>query len=136
MSAHSVISDPQPTEDRKRTAAERQRKDRYSAPVRWAGVTARSREGRMIKGTRSDLIAQVGGEPSPAQRIMIERATMLTVQLARMDAKSLADSAMSEHATREYLAWSNTLTRLLGRLGLKNTPPKARTLAEIRGGKV
>lgn len=118
---------------RKRTTAERQRKDRYSVPVRWAGITARSPEGRLIKGARADLIAQVGGQPSPAQRIVIERAVMLTVQLARMDAKALAGGAMSDHATREYLAWSNTLTRLLARLGLKGQPPKPRTIAEIRG---
>lgn len=118
----------------KRTSAERQRKDPYSRPVRVAGVTTRTAEGRLIRDVRRDLIEHIGGAPSPAQRLLIERAVMLTVQLARMDGKSLKEGAMSEHASREYLAWSNTLTRLLRQLGLKGAPPKARTLEDIRNG--
>jgi hypothetical protein len=84
-----------------------------------AGVTTRTAEGRLIRDVRRDLIKHVGGEPSATQRVMIERAVMLTVQLGRMDAKALADGAMSEHASREYLAWSNTLTRTMKALGTK-----------------
>jgi hypothetical protein len=60
---------------------------------------------------------------------------MLTVQLARMDAKALEDGVMSGHATREYLAWSNTLTRTLKTLGMKGAPPKPPTLEDIRAGR-
>jgi len=126
-------SGTQTTVPRKRTSAERQRKDPYTRPVRVAGVTTRSAEGRLIRDVRRDLIEHLGGTPSPAQRLLIERAVMLTVQLARMDGKSLKEGAMSEHASREYLAWSNTLSRLLRQLGLKGAPPKPRSLAEIRG---
>jgi hypothetical protein len=127
--------EPQLATPRKRTSAERQRKDTYSRPCRWAGVTAQTPEGKLIRDVRADLVKHVGGSPSATQRALIERAVMLTVQLARMDAKALEDGVMSGHATREYLAWSNTLTRTLKTLGMKGPPPKVPTLAEIRGDK-
>jgi hypothetical protein len=94
-----------------------------------ANVTTRTIEGRLIRDVRADLMKHVGGTPSATQRALIERAVMLTVQLSRMDAKALREGAMSDHASREYLAWSNTLTAL----GLAGPKPKARTLAEARG---
>jgi hypothetical protein len=124
--------EPQTAAPRKRTAADRQRKDTYSRPVRMAGVTTRTSEGRLIRDVRRELIEHTGGAPSATQRALIERAVMLTVQLARMDARSLSEGAMSGHATAEYLAWSNTLTRTMKALGLKAAPPKAPSLAEVR----
>jgi hypothetical protein len=125
----------QPAASRQRSTAERHRKDTYSRPVRMAGVTTRTSEGRLIRDIRRDLIKHVGDAPSATQRALIERAVMLTVQLSRMDAKALRDGAMSDHASREYLAWSNTLTRTMKALGMKGPAPKAKTLAEIRGQK-
>lgn len=98
-----------------------------------ANVTTRTIEGRLIRDVRADLMKHVGGKPSATQRALIERAVMLTVQLSRMDAKALRDGAMSDCASREYLAWSNTLTRTLKALGLKGPPERQRTLAEVRG---
>ena len=98
-----------------------------------ANVTTRTIEGRLIRDVRADLLRHVGDAPSATQRALVERAVMLSVQLARMDAKALRDGAMSDHASREYLAWSNTLTRTMKALGLKGAPPKPKTLAEIRG---
>jgi hypothetical protein len=133
MATPSTASDLQLPQSRKRTTAERQRKDTYSRPVRAARITTRTIEGRLIRDVRADLIKHVGGKPSATQRVLIERAVMLTVQLGRMDAKALSEGAMSGHATAEYLAWSNTLTRTMKALGLKAAPEKARTLAEVRG---
>ena len=114
----------QPKTKRKRTSAERQRRDTNSRPCRWAGVTAKSREGRLIKEVRAELLGHVGGAPSATQRALVERCVMLSVHLARMDTKALAAGAMSDHASREYLAWSNTLTRTLRQLGLKGEAAK------------
>jgi hypothetical protein len=131
VTTRSTTSDPQRTATRKRTAAQRQRKDTYSRPCRVAGVTTRSAEGRLIRDVRADLINHVGGAPSATQRVMIERAVMLTVQLGRMDAKALADGAMSEHASREYLAWSNTLTRTMKALGIKGAADRAPSIKDF-----
>jgi hypothetical protein len=129
----SAASGTQVAAPRKRTTADRQRRDAYSRPVRMAGVTTRTTMGRLIRDVRADLLKHVGDAPSATQRSLIERAVMLTVQLARMDAQALRNGAMSAHASREYLAWSNTLTRTMKALGLKSAPPKARTLAQVRG---
>jgi hypothetical protein len=135
LSAHSTPSDLQPEPPRKRTSAQRQRRDKYSAPVRKAGVTLRTIEGRFIRDVRSDLIKHVGGTPSTTQRVLIERAVMLTVQLARMDAKSLSEGAMSGHATAEYLAWSNTLTRTMKALGIKGASERTPSLQDYLAAK-
>ena len=132
MTTPSASSGTQAAMPRKRTTADRKRKDPHSRPVRVAGVTTRTAEGRLIRDVRADLIKHVGGAPSATQRVLIERAVMLTVQLGRMDAKSLVDGVMSDHASREYLAWSNTLTRTMKALGLKGPPERQRTLAEVR----
>ena len=130
MTTHSTKSDQQSPARRKRTVSERQRKDTYSRPCRVAGVTTRSAEGRLIRDMRADLFKHVGGAPSTTQRVLIERAVMIAVQLGRMDAKALADGAMSELASREYLAWSNTLTRTMKALGLTGSAERVPSLQE------
>jgi hypothetical protein len=39
-----------------------------------------------------------------------------------MDTQAPQDGGMSDHASRQYLAWSNTLTRTLKALGLTAAP--------------
>jgi len=129
-------SDPQFTEAekppaRKRTSDDRQRKDRYSVASRWAGLRARTREGKLLKATRADLTRHVGGAPSVTQRVLIERASMLVLQLAMMDARALETGEMSEHSSRQYLAWTNTLAKTLRHLGLQAASARQPTVAEV-----
>jgi hypothetical protein len=131
VSPQSGNTSAQTSGKRVRTSAERQRRDRYSIAVRWAGLTTDAREGKFLAGVRADLVRHVGGAPSVTQRVLIERASMLTLQLARMDAKALEAGAMSDHDARVYLAWSNTLTRTLRTLGLEGAPKPAPSLADI-----
>ncbi len=98
--------------------------------------TGRIKEGRRLQRFRADLISHVGGSPTKVQSVLIDRATMLQCHLSRMDATALKDGGMSDHASRQYLAWSNTLARTLVRLGLEATPPpkpKPRTPRQIMG---
>lgn len=90
----------------------------------------RTREARLMRETREALIAHVGGNPSAAQRGLIERGVWLTLAVSRLDAQMLAKGGLSDHASREYLAWSNTLTRTLRTLGLKGAPQRALTPSE------
>lgn len=85
--------------------------------------TGRIKEGRRLQRFRAGLVAHVGGVPTRVQAALIDRATMLQCHISRMDAKALLEGGMSQHATREYLAWSNTLTRTLRTLGLEAAPP-------------
>jgi hypothetical protein len=50
----------------------------------------------------------------------------LQVHLAHIDERAMQDGGLSPHATREYLAWSNTLAKLIGRLGLHDAQEQTR----------
>jgi hypothetical protein len=82
------------------------------------------------------MVAHVGGKPSATQKALIERAAMLTLHLARMDMRAMEAGDLSDHASRQYLAWSNTLSRTLTQLGLEAAPPpksKPKTARQLLG---
>ncbi len=86
----------------------------------------------MLRKARAALTAHVGGNPSATQRALIDHATMLTLHLHMLDEKALrAAGVMTEHDSRTYLAWNNSLTRTLRELGLKGAPEKVPSLADI-----
>jgi hypothetical protein len=78
-----------------------------------------SSERRAAARLRADLIAHCAGRPSATQMAMIEQATELKLRLAVMDHAFIRTSRRSAHASRDYLAWSNSMVRLLRQLGLK-----------------
>jgi hypothetical protein len=103
----------------------------YSGPSAIARIDQRSRTAHFMRRLRADLTLHVGGSPTVAQRLLIERATMLSLRVALIDIKVADGADLTEHDTKAYLAWSNSLERCLSRLGLEaaSTPP--RTLADI-----
>lgn len=110
------MSDLETVPTRKRL---RRRVDPYSRPGRWAKIDGRSNEAVLARDIRAALVAHVGGNPTAVQAILIQRAVMLSVHLAMMDRKALEDGALSLHASRQYLAWSNSLTRTVRELGIR-----------------
>jgi hypothetical protein len=84
----------------------------------------------MYRRVVRDLTRQIGGRPTPAQEMLIGRIGWLSVHLARIDARALAAGEMSDHSRREYLAWSNTMTRTLAILGFQAAPPPPANLAD------
>lgn len=80
---------------------------------------------------RAELTVHVGGAPSAAARVLIERAVWLSLAVARLDARMLSDGGLSDHASREYLAWSNSLTRTMRALGLEAAPDRPETIEDI-----
>ena len=106
----------------------------YSRPESLAHISGRTRQGRILKGVRADLTAHVGGKPSATQRVLIDRAAMLTLRIAMMDGKA-TDGALSERDGREYLAWTNTLTRLMRQLGLKGAAERPPSLRDYQAAR-
>ena len=51
---------------------------RHTAPVALAKLDQRTKEARLMRETRAELAAHVGGKPSAVQAAMIERACQLT----------------------------------------------------------
>lgn len=76
---------------------------------------------------REELSQHLGGKPNPAQKILIDRAAALSLRLHLMDRESARAGQMSERNGRQYLAWNNSLTRLLAQIGLE--PASARPLS-------
>lgn len=77
-----------------------------------------------MRQTREALVEHLGGEPTATQKVLIDRSVMLIVHLARMDTRALESG--DEPEPTKYLAWSNTLSRLMKALGLGTPePPKS-----------
>jgi hypothetical protein len=105
--------------------------DARNRPLALAKLDQRTKEARLLRETVGDLTRHVGGHPSATQRALIERAAWLTLHVAQLDAKAAATGGMTDHSARQYLAWSNSLTRTLRELGLKGPAERAPTLAEV-----
>ena len=103
--------------------------DPYDLPVRRLHGLCRERQ--EAARLRRALIAHVGGKPSATQAAMIDQGAELKLRLAVMDQDFIQTGRRSAHASRDYLAWSNSLVRLLRQLGLKGQPERGPTLAEI-----
>lgn len=89
----------------------------------------RTREGQRAKRFRVDLIAHLGGNPSITQRALVDQAVELKRRLLVMDRRFSRTEEFSGRA-KEYLAWSNSLARLLRMIGLERAAPRPTTLAD------
>ena len=87
-----------------------------------------------MRSVRDELTRQIGN-PSPAQKALIERAAWLSLRMAQLDARML-NGGFTDFDSKQYLAWSNGLTRLLRSLGLKGGAQHAVDLAEVLRGVV
>ncbi len=103
----------------------------YSRPGPLVALDLRTREARLLKRVRKDLLAHVGGSPSATERALIDRAAWLSLRVAQLDRKIAEGGGdFTLHDSRTYLAWSNSLTRALSQLGLKPAAT-APSLAEL-----
>jgi hypothetical protein len=103
-----------------------------------AKLDRRSKEARLMATARDELTRHVGGRPSAAQRIVIERACRLQLYLEVMDRETLATGTMTERNSKQYLAWCNALRLCMRELGMKGraAPASSDGLAEYLAGKV
>jgi hypothetical protein len=95
----------------------------YSSPDRLAKLDGRTKESRLVRETRAELLRHVGPNPSVVQRALIEQLEQIKLRLAVMDRKFIKTGAQTDLDSRTYLAWANTYGRLLERLGVKEPSP-------------
>jgi hypothetical protein len=95
-------------------------------------LDGRRREVKLLRQTRAELLGHVGPHPSATQRALVEVAVNLTLYVRLFDSKALAAGGLGERDARQYLAYSNSLTRALARLGLNKATqePKSPPLTE------
>lgn len=88
--------------------------------VGWS-LDGRSREGRFLRNYErmlADHVAGAGGMPSTVQRELIRRAARLALHIELQDERFMAGREPSDHAGKQYLAWSASLVRTLKVLGV------------------
>jgi hypothetical protein len=91
----------------------------HSRLLRRGCVDGRSREGRFLRAVRSELAEMVGGEPTPAQRAIIDRVAWLRLHVTLLDEKVGSGAILSDHDVRHYLSYTNAIVRAMARLGAK-----------------
>jgi hypothetical protein len=101
------------------------------------GIHGNSKEGRFLRDITCDLLAQVGGEPSFAQRLLVRRIAKAMLQLELLDARMSAGETTA-HDMRAFSALSNQVRLGLRDIGLKvaprdTTPTLAEYLAATSG---
>jgi hypothetical protein len=83
-------------------------------------IDGRSREGKFLRRYEQMLTEHVGGHPNIVQRAFISRAARVALHLELMDESVLAyGKTLTTHDYQHYCSWSNSLTRMLARLGLQ-----------------
>lgn len=102
----------------------------FSRPNVLAKPDGRTRDARLLRELKAELTAHVGGHPNAVQRRLIDRAGILALRLALLDAIA-PDGRMSDAAAKEYICWHNAYVRTLARLGLDPAPAAAPDLAGI-----
>jgi hypothetical protein len=100
----------------------------YSRPDKLQIVDGRLAEAKLMARVREELTQHLGG--SPAQRILIDRAAAPSLRIHLMDRESARSGEMTERNGRQYLAWSNSLTRVLNQIGFKAVADKPPALQD------
>jgi len=107
----------------------------YSNPGSLAKLDGRTREAALMRRVRADLVAHVGGSPNAAQRLLIERAVILSLRVAQIDARILAGGVLTAHDNDHAIAWHNALRRTIAALGLEPAAAPQPTLADYLGNR-
>ncbi len=82
-------------------------------------VDKRTKLGRFMRDTERDLIAQLGGKPSAAQRLMVKTVVLKAARLHQLESDLVEAGTEASPADYQRLAWLNSLSRDLAELGLK-----------------
>ena len=85
-------------------------------------VDGRSREGRFLTKIERELVAQLGGQPSFTQKLLIRRLSRAMLRLELLDEKQTAGKELTAHDGRSFSALSNQVRLLARELGLKAAP--------------
>lgn len=107
----------------------------YSNTRRITAADYSSTAGRVLLKTTADLVAQLGGDPSPAEALLIQSAAVKSTRLYLLTERILNPEAADLTSDEHCLAWMNSLRHDLLALGLERrvkdvTPSLAEILKE------
>src|SRR5438477_10956750 len=92
----------------------------FDREIRLSRIDKRSRGGRLIAQIEKHLTAHLGREPRPGERVLIQRAAVLQLQLALLDEDILRQRRLAGQSAGDYLRFSEELRKTLSALGLTN----------------
>ena len=104
------------------SAPAKPRKSRPPGPTsrakRLVGIDRRTRAGKIIRDVTAALTADIGGDPSTQERLLIQS---VAVKAAKLDALQcqLLDGDDTDADPKHILAWSNSMRLDLVALGLQ-----------------
>jgi hypothetical protein len=98
---------------------------------RFRQIDGRLYEGKLERRTIDDLTAHLGGEPTPAQQILIELSAKIVVTLDVMSVRMIESGGICESTANQYLAWVGHLRRNLETLGLRQPQAMPKRLADV-----
>ena len=83
-----------------------------------AHIDGRTKSAFHLKQVRQMLTDDIGGNPTFIQRLLIDRAAVLSLRLALADERIVEDRLV-EYDHKALVAWQNALTRTLVALGVQ-----------------
>jgi hypothetical protein len=89
-------------------------------------VDGRSREGRFLRDAETQLLEQIGGDPSFSQQLLIRRIVKMMLLAEKLDEKLTGGGEWTPHDARTFGGLNGALRVALKDLGLK-TATKAKT---------
>jgi hypothetical protein len=110
------------------------RKVKLSRPEQCRELDGRTLEGKTERRVIRELTAHVG-TPTFPQKVLIRRAARLVTVIEVMEQKLVENDEVSDWASRQFLAWVNTLRQILVALGVQRTQPAPTSLKSYVGGK-
>jgi hypothetical protein len=82
-------------------------------------IDRRTRAGRVLRSVEADLVEHLGGNPTTAERLIIQSAALKATRLSLLTEKLLDKGDLSEGSDHHALAWLNSLRLDLAALGLE-----------------
>jgi len=107
-----------PKRKRKNNPNRNRRLSPYSRLPALVNLDRRTKEAQLIKNTRAELLGHLGGSANVVQAALIEQAVQIKLRLAVMDRRFAETGTQTEHDSRTYLAWANSYSRMLAKLGI------------------
>lgn len=95
------------------------------------GFDGRRTVAKIFKQVRSELETALGGDLSPQENILVDRAVFMLYRIRAFETLALDEQAYNPAIDEYYLAWVNCLRRTLETLGLKRIPKEIDDLKDL-----
>lgn len=86
---------------------------------------------KAFKSMREGIEKALGGDLSPQQDILLDRAVFKTYKAIQYEARSLNGNDFNADSETYYLSWTNSIRKDLQALGLRRVPKEMGTLRQI-----